>query len=96
MPFNLRGPFLAQFGIDQLHSEGAVLVQGKKIPLVASLNPSSVMEQTVANLYVMEKVTVPAFSETKFVVRASSVKVLATKLPLEVSTFLIVMTSIPS
>jgi hypothetical protein len=30
-------------------------------------------EQTVPNLYVMEKVTVPAFSETKFVVRASAV-----------------------
>lgn len=28
MPFNLSGPFLAQFGIDQLHSEGALLVQG--------------------------------------------------------------------
>jgi hypothetical protein len=26
MPFNLSGPFLAQFGMDQLHSEGALLV----------------------------------------------------------------------
>jgi hypothetical protein len=26
MPFNLSGPFLAKFGIDQLHSEGALLV----------------------------------------------------------------------
>jgi hypothetical protein len=25
MPFNLSGPFLAQFGIDLLHSEGALL-----------------------------------------------------------------------
>jgi hypothetical protein len=25
MPFNVSGPFLAQFGIDQLHSEGALL-----------------------------------------------------------------------
>jgi hypothetical protein len=62
MPFNLSGPFLAQFGINQLHSEGALLVQGKKIPLVASLNPSANVEQTVSNLYLMEKVTVPAFS----------------------------------
>jgi hypothetical protein len=74
MPFNLSGPFLAQFGIDQLHSEGALLVQGKKIPMVASLNPSADVEQTVSNLYVMEKVTVPAFSETKFAVRASAVE----------------------
>jgi hypothetical protein len=74
MPFNLSGPFLAQFGIDQLHSEGALLVQCKNIPLVASLNPSADVEQTVSNLYVMEKVTVPAFSETKFVVCASAVK----------------------
>jgi hypothetical protein len=72
MPFNLSGPFLAQFGIDQLHSEGALLVQGKKIPMVASLNPSANVEQTVSNLNVMEKVTVPAFSETKFGVRASA------------------------
>jgi hypothetical protein len=74
MPFNLSGPFLAQFGIDQLHSEGAFLVQGKKIPMVASLNPSADVEQTVSNLYVMEKVTVPAFSETKFSVRTSAVE----------------------
>jgi uncharacterized protein YbbC (DUF1343 family) len=74
MPFNLSGPFLAQFGIDQLHSEGALLVQGKRIPLVASLNPSADVEQTVSNLFLMEKVTVPAFSKTKFVVRASAVK----------------------
>jgi hypothetical protein len=75
MPFNLSGPFLAQFGIDQLHSEGALLVQGKKIwPMVASLNSSADVEQTVSNLYVMEKVTVPAFSETKFAVRASAIE----------------------
>jgi hypothetical protein len=74
MPFNLSGPFLAQFAINQLHSEGALLVQGKKIPLVASLNPSANVEQTVSNLCVMEKVTVPAFSETKFVVHALAVE----------------------
>jgi hypothetical protein len=74
MPFYLSGPFLAQFGIEQLHSEGALLVQGKKIPMVASLNPSADVEQTVSNLYVIEKVTVPAFSETKFVVRTYSVE----------------------
>jgi hypothetical protein len=27
MPFNLSGPFLAQFGIDQIHSEGALKVR---------------------------------------------------------------------
>jgi hypothetical protein len=74
MPFNLSGPFLAQFVINQLHSEGALLVQGKKIPLVASINPSADVEQTVSNLYVMERVTVPAFSKTKFAVRASAVE----------------------
>jgi hypothetical protein len=74
MPFNLSGPFLAQFGIDRLHSEGALLVQGKKIPMVASLDPAADVEQTVSNLYVMERVTVPAFSEVKFTVRASAVE----------------------
>jgi hypothetical protein len=74
MPFNLSGPFLAQFAINQLHSEGSLLVQGKKIHLVASLNSSADVEQTFSNLYVMEKVTFPAFSETKFFVRASAVK----------------------
>jgi hypothetical protein len=38
--------------------------------MVASLN----VEQTVSNLYVMEKVTVPAFSETKFAAWASAVE----------------------
>jgi hypothetical protein len=42
--------------------------------MVASLNPSADMEQTVSNLYVMERVTVPAFSETKFAVRVSAVE----------------------
>jgi hypothetical protein len=42
--------------------------------MVASLNPSADVEQTVSNLYVMEKVTVPAFSKTKFAVRASAVE----------------------
>jgi hypothetical protein len=74
MPFNLSGPFLAQFGIDQLHSEGALLVQGKKIPMVTWLNLSADVEQTVSNLYVMEKVTVPAFSKTKLAVRASAIE----------------------
>jgi hypothetical protein len=72
--FNVSGTFLAQFGMDQLHSEEALLVQGRKIPLVALLNPSADVEQTVSNLYLIEKVTVPAFSETKFVVRASAVE----------------------
>jgi hypothetical protein len=74
MPFNVSGSFLALFGIDQLLSEGALLVQGRKIPVVALLNPSADVEQTVSNLYLMEKVTVPALSETKFVVRAAAVK----------------------
>jgi hypothetical protein len=42
--------------------------------MVALLNPSADVEQTVSNLYVMEKVTVPAFSETKFAVRPSAVE----------------------
>jgi hypothetical protein len=42
--------------------------------MVALLNPSADVEQTVSNLYVMEKVTVPVFSETKFVVRAFAVE----------------------
>jgi hypothetical protein len=32
------------------------------------------VEQTVSNLYLMEKVTVPAFSETKFAVCASAIE----------------------
>jgi hypothetical protein len=60
MPFNVSGPFVAQFGIDQLHSEGALLVQGRKSPLVASFNPSADVEQTVSYLYLVEKVIVPA------------------------------------
>jgi hypothetical protein len=74
IPFNVSGSFLAQFGIDQLHSEGALLVQGRKIPLVALLNPLADLEQTVSNLYLIEKVIVPTFSETKFVVCASAVE----------------------
>jgi hypothetical protein len=96
MPFYLSGPFLAQFGIDQLHSEGALLVQGKKIPLVALLNPSADVEQTVSNLCLMEKVTVPAFSETKFVVRATAVEGGTMSPGDRIATLPIVMTFIPS
>jgi hypothetical protein len=67
-------PISGQFGIDQLHSEGALLVQGKKIPLLALLNPAVKVVQAVSNLYLIEKVTVPAFSETTFTVRASAVQ----------------------
>jgi hypothetical protein len=74
MPFNVSGPFRAQFGIDQLHWKGTLLVQGRNILLVASLNPSVDVDQTVSNLHLIEKVTVPTLSKTKFVVRASSVK----------------------
>jgi hypothetical protein len=42
--------------------------------MVASLNPLADVEQTVSNLYVMERVTVPAFSETKFAVLAFAVE----------------------
>jgi hypothetical protein len=30
MPFNVSGPFLAQFGIDQLHSEGQSLYRVRR------------------------------------------------------------------
>jgi hypothetical protein len=75
MPFNVSCPFLAQFRIDQLHLERALLVQGKKIPLVASLNPAVNVEQAVSNLYLIEKVTVSVFSETRFTVCASAVSI---------------------
>jgi hypothetical protein len=42
--------------------------------MVALLNPLADVEQTVSNLYVMEKVTVPAFSETKFAVHAYGIE----------------------
>ena len=32
-PLNLCGPFLARCGIDQLHSKGALQIQGKEIPM---------------------------------------------------------------
>jgi hypothetical protein len=53
MPFNVSSSFLTQLGIDQLHLEGALLVQGKKIPLVASLNPAVNVEQAVSKLYLI-------------------------------------------
>jgi hypothetical protein len=60
---------LAQFGIDQLHSEGALLVQGKKIPMVASLDPAADVEQTVSNpvcLARREKNTSPTLAAQLF------------------------------
>ena len=32
-PLNICGPFLSWFGIDQLHSKHALLVQGKEVPM---------------------------------------------------------------
>ena len=39
-PLNICGPFLSQFGIDQLHSKRALLVQGKEVPMNRPSNRS--------------------------------------------------------
>lgn len=42
MPFNLSGPFMRHHGIDQLHSQNSLRIQGRKIKLVT--NPANQRE----------------------------------------------------
>ena len=65
MAFNMSGPFMAKYSIDQLHSSQSLRVQGKTIPLVRVNKPEQ--DQAVNNIeplhspvYVDGEVTVPA------------------------------------
>ena len=73
MPFNLSGPFLKQYGIDQLHSKDSLKVQGVCIPLVATIGPPA-SEVAEANTYVAETITAGPYAVTPVKVRVPAVQ----------------------
>ena len=73
MPFNISGPFLHENHIDQLHSEGALSVQGRKIRLVASLD-NSTEEALCSNAYVIGKEVIPPHCTKNIMCMVAEVK----------------------
>ena len=72
MAFNLCGPFMKKHGIDQLHSQGALKIQGRLVPLVESHKPRQ-HEQVTDKVYIQEDVTLPPSSETHVQVQAPAI-----------------------
>ena len=69
MAFNISGPFLRKHGIDQLHSQGVLRVQGKTIQLVENARPRA-SEQVTDKVYVVTDTTVPPASVAWLPVRS--------------------------
>ena len=63
MPFNISGPYMKKHGIDQLHSEDALRIAGRKVKLVSVLQTKPSAEVGSTGVYLHEKVTVPAQSQ---------------------------------
>ena len=76
MPCNISGPFMAHHQLDQLHSQGALRVQGKLVPLV---KPDS--RRVLATLHQTERDTSSAYVTKATVVPAGHARFL----PLTVS-----------
>ncbi len=57
--FNLAGPFMKQYNIDQLHSRGALRVQGQRIPLIGQLGDLGPAEDAEAHIFTQGDCDVP-------------------------------------
>ena len=74
MPFNISGPFLKQHNFDQIHSRDALRVQGRDIPLVASVEPPCKEETIKSEVYCASTVIVPPNHLSYIPVRAPEVE----------------------
>ena len=77
MPFNISGPFLQQFGIDQIHSQSALKVQGRLVKMIGknrNLQTISAIETFQSDAYVAETVTVPNNSAMFLSIRVPGVE----------------------
>ena len=63
MPLNLSGPFLKSLHIDQLHSKGGLLFQGKFVPLLSDSEFNTKVELKESPLYSQNTVIVPPLSQ---------------------------------
>jgi hypothetical protein len=76
MDLNISGPFLQQHGIDQLHSRGCLLVQGREVRLLcADGEPvERCMEMLVtSNVYTEKEVHVGPYTMAEFPVKIAAV-----------------------
>ena len=60
MPLNLSGPFLRKMGIDQIHSQNALRVQGTLVKLLPPQKKPSSRDSRPVAVYTVEAVTIPA------------------------------------
>ncbi len=73
MPLNISGPFLRRHQIDQVHSQDALRVQGRLVPLLEHRHDPQ--ERAQASLaYVAEEVVIPALSAMFLPVRVPAVE----------------------
>ena len=63
MPFNIGAEFLTKHGIDQLHSKNLLRLQGRHVPLIASINLPS-FEKLNLTAYTDESIVVPPMSQS--------------------------------
>lgn len=70
MDFNISGPFLKKYHIDQLHSQDCLRVQGRSIPLLQARTPH---KKTTCNLYLDRAVRLPPWSINHVQLRAPDV-----------------------
>ena len=73
---NISGPFMKRHGMDQLHSEGVIRFQGKRLPLFSSIQLSRHPRQEVAvsNVYVQDTIVVPPLSTRAIPLRVPEVE----------------------
>ena len=79
MNINISGPYMSKVGLDQIHSKGALSVQGKLIPLLRpgpkrTLASLQRVERSVGLAYVEKEVTVPAQSAAYIPLRIPAVE----------------------
>lgn len=63
MPFNIGAPFLKRHGIDQFHSRNTIRVQGRHLPLIATVNIPT-HEKLVLDTYVSDHYSIPPMSQS--------------------------------
>jgi hypothetical protein len=69
--FNISGPFMKRYNIDQLHSEDSLRVMGKKIPLQSHASAPRHVELIT---YFQEDEVIPSMSVAHVVLRVSAVE----------------------
>jgi hypothetical protein len=75
MPFNLAGPFLKKYKIDQIHSEDCIRFQGHDVKLLKRRKGSYTdVEAALSNVYLVKKTVVKPMQHATVMLRATEVE----------------------